>query len=196
MPGESSDLLPQLFSARPQCPCGAIATELHHLIPRYWFRLNRLPETTSHFAENLLPVCSDCNQRWYNFSVFAHSAPKYWTQHPEARRALEEKSSAAFAAARAMGIEVYPPPVLQLNQLPGQPVLAKPRDATSSTLQVVALLDVFWYHRILQETAGPRGAAWRGGTLAGQGNPYMVFISWDHTDPVPWLRSAPDPAPL
>lgn len=132
-----------LFSTQPKCPCGAAATDLHHIIPRYWFRLNRIAEEASHFVENLLPVCSACNQRWYNFSVFAHDAPKYWAGHGRARRVFDARLAEALEAARAAGLNLYPPPQLDLDRLPGAPVLTRPDAPTDSALKVAAFADVF-----------------------------------------------------
>jgi hypothetical protein len=174
-----------LFSVQSKCPCGAAATDLHHVIPRYWFRLNRIPEDASHFAENLLPVCSACNQRWYNFSVFARDSPKYWAEHPRARGFFEAKLSEALEAARSAGFTVYPPPQLDFYRLPAQPVLTKPDRPTDSALKVAAFVDVFWWIRTHSAGSGPSGPAWRGANLKGQGNPYMVLVSWEHLVVVP-----------
>ena len=161
------------------CPCGAPANQLHHIIPRYWFRLNRLPESASHFVENLLPACSDCNNRLYNVTVFAHDVQKYWSKHRKAYRIFQSKLDRALTVARSKGLNLYPPPELNFHELPGQPVLAKPDRPTDLFLKVVAFIDVFWWIRTHSDNFGPIGMAWREGNLRGQGNPYMVLVSWD-----------------
>jgi hypothetical protein len=167
------------------CPCGAPAEQLHHVIPRFWFRLNRLPESGSHFAENLLPVCSDCNNRLYNSAVFAHDVQEYWRKHQKAHRIFQARLEDVIAIARASGVTLYPPPEINFEELPGQPVLAKPDKPTDPFLKVVAYIDVFWWIRVCSEDLGPRGMAWRSGNLRGQGNPYMVLVSWDHLSEQP-----------
>ena len=167
------------------CPCGAPADQLHHIIPRYWFRLNRLPESASHFVENLLPVCSDCNNRLYNFTVFAGDVREYWSKHRKAHRIFQLKLDEALAVARSKGLNLYPPPELNFHELPGQPVLGKPDQPTDSFLKVVAFIDVFWWIRTHSDNLGPRGMAWREGNLRGQGNPYMVLVTWDRLSDQP-----------
>lgn len=175
-PRDLKRLRNQLLSENPKCPCGAPATHVHHAIPRYWFRLNRIPENASYFLENLLPACSACNGRLYNYSVFAFDSPKYWADHDRARMVFEAKLCEALRVASARGMKLYRPPEIDFHKVPGAPVLTRPDRPNDSSFKIAAFIEVCWFFRTHNSNMGPPGMPWRG-TLGGQGNPYMVLIS-------------------
>ncbi len=166
------------LSMSAECACGAPGTQVQHVIPRYWFRLNQIPEEKADFSENLLLICPGCNQRWYNYSVFAADAPKYWADRAGARAILDERLRDALMAARSYGLKILAPPEwgdTDFFGLPAQPVLGAPSDPGATEFCVVAYADVYWRLRT-HGTGMAHGSAWRGGTLRGQGNPFLVLV--------------------
>lgn len=135
------------FSVDAACLCGRSATELGHLIPRYWLALNNYPQSVGDFPENLLPFCADCNQCWHHYSPFAWDAADYWRAHSRTYRAFSRRQRGALRILTSHGIRVFRPPRVSLRHVPAQPLLARPKRSSRLTFDVLGYVCLHWRMR-------------------------------------------------
>lgn len=157
----------------PDCYCGREATEINHLIPRYWIRLNGYKDNVCDFDQNLVPSCRACNQNWLTVPWEDKKKSQYWNKHDRAQNLLSHQMNNAFKRAEEKGHKIYKPPFPLTRELIAQPVLRKPENPDKDEFQLVGLVDLNWGIKTLTEKP-PKGPT-HFGSIKSYTTPYLLL---------------------
>jgi len=161
------------FSANPNCACGKPASDLGHIIPRYWVQLNGYESNAADFHENLYPKCRYCNQEWLRSnSEMGRNRPR----NPRAFKTFSDLLDRAIEVARNdHSLRILKVPPIYSNYPCGQPVLSRPSDSNKDTFDTIGYVQRVWRQRTHRQQQIPAPLL-RGSERAGA-NPYTVLVS-------------------